>query len=102
MLEPEAGERYDTRDLVVQRFNNYAFSQGRELCISGGRITQRLYMKCRAYGVETRNYRKLTEDNRQRKDEEGRLLGRPNRKILKKDCPYQVSAHKRVDKGVIT
>jgi len=37
-------------------------------------------MKCRAYGAETRNYRKLTEDNRQRKDEEGQLLGRPNRK----------------------
>ena len=102
MLEPEAGEHYNTRDLAVQRFDNYAFSQGRELCISGGRIAQRLYMKCRAYGGETRNYRKLTEDNRQQKDEEGRLLGRPNRKILKKNCPYHISAHKRVDEGVIT
>ena len=102
LLEPEASEHYNTRDLVIQRFDNYAFSQGRELCITGGWVAQRVYMRCRAYGKETRNNRKLTEEDRQQKDEGGRHLGRPNRKILKKSCPYQVSAHKNVVDGAIT
>ena len=59
-------------------------------------------MKCRAYGRETRNYWKLIEDNRQRKDKEGRLLKQLNRKILKKNYPYYIFAYKRVNKGVIT
>ena len=56
LLKPEAGEHYNTQDLAVQCFNNYAFSQGHELCISGGQIAQQLYMKCRAYGGKTYNY----------------------------------------------
>jgi len=38
LLKPEASEHYNTHDLAIQRFNNYAFSQGYELYISGGRV----------------------------------------------------------------
>ena len=59
-------------------------------------------MKYRAYGKETCNNWKLTEEDHQQKDKGGRHLGRPNRKILKKSCPYQLSAHKNIVDGAIT
>ena len=60
LLQPDDGEHYSSRELAIQRFDNYAFSQGRELCIGGGRLTERVYIKCRGHGAATRNNRKLT------------------------------------------
>ena len=59
-------------------------------------------MRYKAYGKETRNNQKLIKEDRQQKDKGGRHLRRPNRKILKKSYPYQISAYKNMVNGAIT
>jgi hypothetical protein len=59
-------------------------------------------LRCRVYGKETCNNWKLIEEDRQQKDKRGRYLRWPNRKILKKSCPYQVSVYKNVVDEAIT
>ena len=65
LREPETNEYYSTHKLAVQQFNNYAFSQGRELDINSGRKLKQVYIKCKSHRADTHNYRRLTKEDRQ-------------------------------------
>ena len=79
--EPVNGKTFESRELAHQRCVDYAFTHGFELVVAGGKASERLYLRCKNHSEDTRNYRKLTEANRNRKDADGRHLRRLGRKM---------------------
>ncbi|MCJ1484604.1 Methylmalonate-semialdehyde dehydrogenase [acylating] mitochondrial [Schaereria dolodes] len=80
LLPIEAGEVYPTRELAIARIKDFAFSQGYVVVGSGGGPF-RARLCCCQHGKETKNSRRLTEENRKRKT-----------KSQASGCPYKAYA----------
>ena len=72
---PTIQERFATQDAVEIRLKDYAFSQGFPLVKQGGAGTTGFFnMKCRRHGTNTKNWRKLADEDRT-KNKEGAVRG---------------------------
>ena len=84
---PTVQERFATQDAVEIRLKDYAFSQGFPLVKQGGAGTTGVFtMKCRRHGAETKNWRKLADEDRA-KNKDGTVR---SSSVRKTDCPYSI------------
>lgn len=98
---PQPGEEFETFDTAAERCHNYAFASGRCPVFTKKDVKKemRARFRCKHHGTETRNTRKCTEEERNKKDDKGRHLARPNTCKTQLDCRFSlgISFRKVVD-----
>lgn len=91
-------EEFQGEDQSVQRCIDYASAHGYGLVTqrSSGK-EQRMRLICKSHGTETRNYCKLTEEDRHCVGERGHYTCGPNNQTSQQGCPFQLSvAYRRL------
>lgn len=103
---PEPNEEFDTFNEAAGRCHNYAFASGYCLVVTKKDLKKdlkkemRARLQCKHHGTETRNARKTTEDDRNKKDKKGRRLARPNTYKSQLDCRYCIGiAYRKIVGG---
>ncbi len=96
LLPPSDGEEVNSVEEGYIRLQNYAFANGYLLTRSGN-PKEKLRLSCKHHGTETRNWRDLTDEERNKVDESGKAIHRAATQLSQKESPYLLNVvYKRV------